>query len=88
MNIQTIRRLQRDHGYADMQNLIESGEVWKLEGSYGRQAMDLLRCGACFLPKEPKIDYYGNVVPSRDSLECGTTGTFTNSVRFFTENFN
>lgn len=88
MNIQTIRRLQREHGYAEMQNLIESGEVWKLEGAYGRQAMDLLKDGACFLPKEPKRDYYGNVVPSRDTLEPGSTGTYANSVRFFTQNFN
>lgn len=83
MNIQTIKRLQKEHGLEEMQNLINSGEAWKLEGSYGRAAMSNLESGACMLPKEAKFDYYGNRVPSRDDLKPGTKGTYKNSLNFW-----
>ena len=35
------------------------------------------------LPCEPKYDYYGNRVPSRNDLKQGTKGTFQNSVQFW-----
>jgi hypothetical protein len=59
-------------------------EVWKFEGSYGRQAMSLLEEGACFLPDEPTYDYYGNRLPSRNELKPGTKGTLENSINFWT----
>lgn len=83
MNYKQIRRLQEEHGYAEMQSMIDSGMAWRMEGSYGRSAMAMLQSGACMLPKEPYRDYYGNTVPSRDWLEKGTKGTFQNSVRFW-----
>lgn len=86
MNIQTIRKHQREQGYAEMQFLIESGTAWKMEGAIGRSAMDMLKTGACFLPKEPCYDYYGNRIPSRKEVKRGTTGSLQNSIRFFTEN--
>lgn len=83
MNYQTIKRLQKQHGYAEMQALIDSGSVWSFEGSYGRHAMDLLRSGACFLPKKPSRDYYGNRIPSRDEVKQGTAGSYQNSVEYY-----
>lgn len=83
MHFQTIKKLQADYGFTEIQNMINSGQAWKMEGSYGRQAMQLLESGACMLPKEKKIDYYGNTVPSRDMLKEGTTGTFKNAVNFW-----
>ena len=66
-----------------MQDMINTGQVWKMEGSMGREAMALLESGACMLPKEFKTDYYGNKVPSRDVLKAGTKGTFLNSQNFW-----
>lgn len=86
MHIQTIRMHQREQGYAEMQHLIETGLAWKMEGAIGRSAMDLLKSGACFLPKEPHRDYYGNRIPSRDEVKKGTTGSLQNAIKFFTEN--
>lgn len=86
MNIQTLRKHQREQGYAEMQNMIETGLAWKMEGAIGRSAMDLLRSGACFLPKESHRDYYGNRIPSRDEVAKGTTGSLQNAIQFFTVN--
>lgn len=87
MNYQTIKRLQKEHGYSDMQGIINSGLVWHLEGAMGRYAMELLQCGACMLPKKAHIDFYGNRIPPRYELKEGSKGTFQNSVRFY-ENVN
>lgn len=81
-----IRKHQEEQGYAEMQYLIETGLAWKMEGAIGRSAMDLLRTGACFLPKESHRDYYGNRVPGRNDVKKGTTGSLENSYKFFTEN--
>ena len=83
MNFKQITVLQKRYGFAEIQEKINSGLAWKLEGSFGREAMRLLDSGACMLPKEFKLDAYGNTVPSRDALKQGTKGTFQNSVKFW-----
>ena len=83
MNISTIARLQKDYGFWDIQQSINTGMAWKMEGSFGRSAMDMLRSGACMLPKVSHRDYYGNIVPSRDVLKPGTMGTYKNSVAYW-----
>jgi hypothetical protein len=88
MNIQTIKRLQKENGLEELQNWIDSGTAWRLEGSVGRAAMDALESGACMLPLVPHRDYWGNRVPARKELKDGTKGTYRNSVRFWTNHSN
>lgn len=57
------------------QKMIEDGSVWKLQGSYGRTAMELLRAGMCVLGKTGCRDYYGNYIPSRYEVKRGTMGS-------------
>lgn len=83
MNYHGIKKMQRIYGYEGIQAMINSGDAWKLEGSVGRHAMDLLEAGICMLPKKTKIDYYGNLVPSRDDLKAGTKGTYKNAKNFW-----
>jgi len=83
MNYQTIRRLQIENGYYEMQSLINLGLAWRMEGSVGREAMHLLETGACMLSNTPKKDYYGNYIPSRREVKKGTKGSFQNSVKFY-----
>lgn len=83
MTYQQIKKLQSKLGLEEMQELINNGSVWKMEGSMGRNAMLLLESGACMLPKTSCRDYYGNRIPSRDDLKAGTKGTFQNSVRHY-----
>jgi hypothetical protein len=57
------------------QELIDTGDAWRLEGSVGRTAMALIEQGLCILGPTGHRDYYGNYVPSRDEVEPGTKGS-------------
>lgn len=88
MTYQTIRKMQSIYlpvllGDDTVQDMIDKGFIWKLEGSMGRYAMDLLRGGVCMLPLERRIDYYGNTVPSRNDVKPGTPGSFQNCQGFW-----
>ena len=85
MNVQQITKLQNKTGYGEMQEMINTGQCWMMEGYTGRQAMTALRIGACMLPLEPKVDFYGQRVPSRTELKAGTPGTFQNCVDYWQE---
>lgn len=83
MKYATIKKLQKEYGYDQLQNLIDTGAVWTLEGAFGRSAMDALESGACMLPTSSRRNYYGGTVPSRYQVVPGTTGSFKNSVQFY-----
>lgn len=57
-----------------IQKRINDGSIWKMEGSAGRRAMQLLEAGLCELGKTRHTDYWGNVVPSRFDVQPGTKG--------------
>lgn len=57
------------------QRLIDSGAVWRLQGTYGRLARDLIDAGQCMLGPTAQQDYFGGVVPSRHDVEPGTPGS-------------
>ena len=83
INAQRITKLQKMHSFYEAQKSINSGLVWKMEGSAGRYAMDLLRSGICILPTVRRIDYYGNTVPSRYDVKPGSCGSFLNAQDFW-----
>jgi len=83
MHCKVIQKLQKETGNDYYQALINGGVAWKLEGSTGRACMELLRVGACMLPKQRFKDYYGNLVPSRDDVKEGTMGSYQNSVNYY-----
>jgi hypothetical protein len=58
-----------------MQDLIDSGDAWRLEGSIGRQCMAAIEAGECTLGESSHRDYYGNRVPSKHEVEPGTKGS-------------
>lgn len=83
MKHKQILKLQKLHGFDTIQDYINTGLAWRLEGSVGREASALLDSGACMLPKTFNTDAYGNRVPSRDVLKKGSKGTYQNSVTFW-----
>ena len=83
MNYKRIESMQKEYGYTELQNNINTGLAWKLEGSSGRSAMYAIETGMCMLPKESHRDYYGNKIPSRDELRKGSKGTYQNCAKFW-----
>jgi len=58
-----------------MQELINSGMAWQLQGSMGRAAMGAIEEGRCMLGHEGHRDYWGNYVPARGEVKAGTKGS-------------
>ena len=83
MNYQQLKKLQKETGNWYYQLLINTGDIWKFEGSSGRLAMQLLEIGACYLPKVVTYDYYGNKLPTRHQVKEGTKGSYQNSVNYY-----
>lgn len=67
--------LSHDELVEQFQQAINSGLAWRLQGSYGRTAMQMIEEGYCILGEERHTDYYGNVVPSRYDVKPGTKGS-------------
>ena len=62
--------------YAALQRQINNGQVWFMQGSCGRAAMDAINAGRCLCGHYSNRDYWGGVVPSRKVLQPGTKGTY------------
>lgn len=64
-----------DEQLAAMQAIVDDGSVWRMEGSMGRAAMDLIEAGHIMLGEVGHRDYWGNYVPSRYEVEPGSMGS-------------
>ena len=64
-----------------LQGMIDSGSAWLMEGALGRAAMDALKAGACVLPPQPGLDYWGTMVPSYALVKdaVGSPGSVANA---------
>ena len=58
-----------------LQELINNGMAWRLQGSIGRIAMIAIEAGWCILGEIGHKDYYGNYVPPRHEVKPGTKGS-------------
>ena len=83
MKKQEIEKLQEKYGVKKLQELINTGVAWRLEGAVGREAMAALKEGSCTLPENAQTDYWGNRVPSLNEVKPGTTGSFQNAQDFW-----
>jgi hypothetical protein len=58
-----------------IQELIDTGQAWQLEGHVGRQCMAAIEAGDAILGPKPIRDYYGNLVPAWWMVAEGTKGS-------------
>jgi hypothetical protein len=58
-----------------VQQLINSGLAWTLEGSVGRACMAAIQSGDAMLGRHAHRDYWGNYVPGRGEVQPGTKGS-------------
>ena len=82
LTLEQITELQKEYGITELQENINSGFAWLLEGSYGRAANETLESGMCMLPEVERKDSYGTIVPSRNTL-YGTKGSLEHSQNFW-----
>lgn len=75
MEIENGEAEQLDH-FKAVQRQINAGTVWRLQGSFGRAAMDYIEAGFVMTGKEARRDYWGNSIPARSDLKAGTKGTY------------
>jgi hypothetical protein len=61
--------------FSALQRAINSGDGWKLQGSYGRSMMDAIEAGKCLLGHNRCRDYWGNMIPGRYDVKPGTKGS-------------
>lgn len=55
---------------AVIQKLVDTGEVWGLEGHIGRMVHDLIEAGYLQFPDHRTYDYWGNPFPTRAEWEA------------------
>lgn len=71
-----------------MQEWIDKGYVWSMEGAVGREAMRGLESGMYFLPNQSFTNPYGQHIPSREEIRIGTEGSLDNSYDFYQDDNN
>ena len=81
--LEQIVHAQAEQGQTELQEAINDGSIWLMEGSAGRHAMDCLKAGICILPTVAHFDYYGNKIPPRCELQDGTKGTLLNAKNYY-----
>lgn len=64
--------LSEEETIALFQELINTGQAWLLQGSYGSMAASLIEAGLCTLGETAHRDYYGNYVPSKHEVQLSS----------------
>lgn len=80
---QKLHKLILSGDNAALQEHIDSGLCWRLEGSFGRAASQALEDGACILSNSFQSDYYGNVVPAWWAVKHTSKGGIDNAAAFY-----
>lgn len=84
-----IRDRQKDFPQIEqMQDWIDKGYAWSMEGAVGREAMRGLESGMYFLPNQSFTNPYGQHIPSREEIRIGTEGSLDNAYDFYQDEMN
>ena len=61
--------LTKKQEIAVWQHGVDSGQVWHLQGWYGRNAAAMLEDGTLHFPKKQTFDAYGNPIPTQAQMK-------------------
>lgn len=88
MNERKIKELQKQFNYQEIQDLINSGEAWRIGGETTKKCKKALRSGACHLPYHSiKINIFVTV-PSRYQVSANEYGSMHRSKEFWNDPWN
>jgi hypothetical protein len=83
LTFKQIESLQKGYRVNGIQDLINSGQCWMMEGSVGRFANDCLEAGICMYPLTEKPSYYGGYFPNRKMIKKNSAGSFQKAQQFW-----
>jgi len=83
ISLERISELQKIYGVDKLQESINSGQIWKREGSSGRFAMNCLENGICMLAECRTYDYWGNIIPCRQEVQPHSKGSLDKAITFW-----
>jgi hypothetical protein len=88
MNERKIKELQKQFNYQMLQDLINSGEAWRIGGETTKNCKEALKSGACYLPYHSiKINIFVTV-PSRYQVSPNDYGSMHRSKKFWSDPWN
>lgn len=59
-----------------IQQVINDGTGWLMQGCFGRELMRRLEAGDVMLGQIARCDFWGNRIPARDQVQPGTKGSY------------
>lgn len=88
MNESEIKRLQKQYGYKLYQDLIDSGEAWRIGGETTKKCKELLISGVCFLPHTSTYVNVFVTIPSRHQVKSTDYGSIERSKKYWSDEWN
>tara|TARA_R110002050_G_scaffold150400_7_gene277130 strand:- start:2889 stop:3206 length:318 start_codon:yes stop_codon:yes gene_type:complete len=88
MNESKIRLLQKQYGFKLYQDLIDSGEAWKIGGEITKDCKNAINSGACFLAYKSYHLNIFNSIPSRYQVKRGSKGSVEASKKYWSDGWN
>jgi hypothetical protein len=85
LNPETVQDGLDHYPVAFLQNLIDTGEGWKVQSDLARAIMKGLEDGTCVLGPVAHRDYNNKVVPARTEVETGAKGSLVYANRLRAE---
>ena len=88
MNMSKFIAYQKRYGIRGYQEAINSGTAWNQSPQFAQRCKDLLKSGACILPKKSYNIHFHSVVPSRYEVPRGSVGTLKYAKKYWENSWN
>lgn len=76
MNYFEIKKIQRKYGVGKVQELIDSGKAFMIQGDFEELIWSMIYSGACMLPDLVHKNHQGTRIATRAMVPSGSPGSF------------